>query len=246
MKTGTARLTALVCGWVILLVVIPGVAQEPGSEKEDQQKVDSKAQKNVPAASIDFKKELGLPYPSLGTLGSRIDTARRSHDPVSLAHAASELGVAEGVSGKKARLTSSALLKESAKLAQLRHQADELTAVQRVANQIGSETDLVTQLKKEIALVKEQDKSETAAIRRNEEPTGAPRRVLVNNYTPQYVDVYVNGFMKTRVGPGQSKWFVIEHKWNPTVLKGYGNEDNSTWGPRYIWGRFKTYTWNLN
>jgi len=38
---------------------------------------------------------------------------------------------------------------------------------------------------------------------------------------------------------------VIEHKWNPTVLKGYGNEDTNNWGPRYIWGNFKTYTWNL-
>jgi hypothetical protein len=32
--------------------------------------------------------------------------------------------------------------------------------------------------------------------------------------------------------------FVIEHRWNPTVLTVIGEEDIDTWGPRYIWGRF--------
>jgi hypothetical protein len=243
------RSTIVPLGLSILVLGLLGSvtqAQIPEAEKEDQQTVTSKAEKQPLAGNIDFRKELGLPFPSLGTLGSRVDAARRAQDPVSLAHAASELNVAESVSGKKASLTSSDLIKESAQLAALKRQATELTAVQRVATQIGSETELVTNLKKETALAQEQAKSETAAIRRNEAPTNAPRRVLVNNYTTQYVDVYVNGIMKTQVGPGQSKWFVIEHKWNPTVLKGYGNEDNSSWGPRYIWGTFKTYTWNLN
>lgn len=236
---------------VVLLAVLAltgsvAEAQKADGAKDDQQTIASKAQKNSQAGSIDFRKELGLPFPSLGTLGTRIDSARRGHDPVSLAHAANELGVAEKVSGKKASVNSSMLLKESAELARLRRQATELQAVQRLADQVATETDLVTDLKKDIASAQEQAKMETDAIRANQEPGEAPRKVLVNNYTTQYVDIWVNGYMKTQVGPGQSKWFVIEHKWNPTVLKGYGNEDNTSWGPQYIWGKFKTYTWNLN
>jgi hypothetical protein len=33
---------------------------------------------------------------------------------------------------------------------------------------------------------------------------------------------------------------------NPVVLTAHGNEDIDTWGPRYIWGKFQTYTWNIN
>jgi hypothetical protein len=37
-----------------------------------------------------------------------------------------------------------------------------------------------------------------------------------------------------------------EHRWNPTVLTAYGDQDIDSWGPRYIWGRFQTYRWNIN
>jgi hypothetical protein len=49
-------------------------------------------------AAINFRKELNLPFATLGTLGSRIGEARRAGDPVALANAASELAVAEKVS----------------------------------------------------------------------------------------------------------------------------------------------------
>jgi len=237
--------------WAALLTVfVPlGLGDDPKKadpKADDKEVVDSKLEKLAPAKAVDFRKELGLPFPSLGTLGSRIDTARRGHDPVSLAHAASELAVAEKVAGKKASLTSSLLIKEAAQLAKLRKEAAELQAVERVAQQVETETETVTDLKKEIALSQKAAKAETDALRANQEPTDAPRRVLVNNYTTQYADIWLNGYLKAQVGPGQSKWFVIEHKINPTVLEAYGNEDETHWGPRYIWGNFKTYTWNLN
>jgi hypothetical protein len=31
----------------------------------------------------------------------------------------------------------------------------------------------------------------------------------------------------------------------PHVLTANGNEDLDSWGPRYIWGRFTKYTWNI-
>ncbi len=95
----------------------PKAEKLKGKDKEkDVQVVTSKASKRVPATTINFKKAYGLPFDSLATLGSRIDAARRKPDPVTLAHAASELAVAEKVSGKKASLTSKALLAESAEL----------------------------------------------------------------------------------------------------------------------------------
>ena len=80
-------------------------AEEPKKDTpagDDNQVVKTKPTKGTPAVSVKFRKDLGLPFASLGTLGSRIDAARRAGDPVTLAHAASELAVAEKVSGKTA------------------------------------------------------------------------------------------------------------------------------------------------
>jgi hypothetical protein len=70
--------------------------------------------------------------------------------------------------------------------------------------------------------------------------------VVINNTTTQYLDIWVNGNYKTQVQPGATQTIVIEHRWNPTVLTADGDEDSSTWGPRYIWGRFTKYTWNFD
>ena len=71
------------------------------------------------------------------------------------------------------------------------------------------------------------------------------RKVVVNNYTTQYLDIYVNGNYKTQIAPGATQVCTIEHRWNPTVLTAYGNEDEINWGPKYIWGKFDKYTWNI-
>src|SRR5262245_43359956 len=106
-------------------------AQEPKKPApgEDQQVVKTKPTKSAPAAAIKFRKEFGLPYATLDTLGSRIDRARRSGDPVALGHAAGELDLAEQVSGKSASLTSKQLMAEAAELAILRKQNAELQGV---------------------------------------------------------------------------------------------------------------------
>jgi hypothetical protein len=243
-----SKLGAWKAAWVLLLGgAWLGLAADNQSDNKpkDKQVVDSKATKRTAATAVNFKQELGLPFPSLGTLGSRIEAARRAPDPVALGHAASELSVAEKVSGKKARITSQQVFKEAAELAQLRKQVAELKALVHTSDQVAAEQSLVTNLKQQVQMAQKIDKEEKETILRKENPTGAPRKLLVNNYSTQYFDIYVNGFMKMQVGPGQSKWCVIEHKWNPTVLKAYGDADSNNWGPRYIWGRFKTYTWNL-
>jgi hypothetical protein len=225
------------------------LAQPPKKDDptpKDKEVVDSKATRQPAAASINFRKALNLPFPTLSTLGTRIDAARRAPDPVALAHAANELAVAEKVSGKKASLTSATLMKESAELASLRRQQAELEAVLHVSNQIADQRESIAILRQSIALAREQAKADTESIRRNEEPTWTPRKLVVNNYTTQHLDINVNGYYKMQVPPGGSQMCIIEHRWNPTVLKAYGDEDIDTWGPRYIWGRFNKYTWNIN
>lgn len=234
-----------------LLALLTSViaAEKPKKEKgaaQDKEVVKSSATARPSAASINFRKELNLPYPSLGTLGPRIAAARRSGDPVALAHAASELSVAEKVSGKTAKLTSTTLIDEAAELAKLRKQLTELKAVLQVTDHIANTEDRISGLRKVIADAQTRADDEAEAYRRNQEPTWKPRKVTVNNYTTQYLDIFVNGSLKVQVTPGQTQVIVIEHRWNPTVLTAYGDDDTQTWGPRNIWGRFDNYTWNIN
>ena len=212
---------------------------------EDKEVVDSKPVRLKPAASVPFRKQLKLPFNSLATLGARIDAARRANDPVALAHAASELAVAENVSDKQADLTSSAVFKEAAELAKLRRQEAEIRALLRVSNQVTAEQDTIASLRQSLTWAKEQAKADTRAWQQNQEPTWTPRTVVINNYTTQYLDITVNGVLKGQVEPGLTQVFVIEHRWNPTTIKAYGNEDIDVW-QRIIWGRFKRYIWNIN
>jgi hypothetical protein len=242
----TAALALFLAGASFGLGEKPGLPPRKGKVKEkEKQTVTSKASKRTPATAINFKKAYGLPFHSLGTLGARIEAARRKPDPVALAHMASELAVAEKVSGKKASLSSKALLAESAELAQLRRQVAELKASFAIHQQILGEENDAAYWNKMIGIAQAATKKEADGIRRGELPTDRPRWILLNNYTPQYVDLWVNGNYKMQVGPGASKWCVVEHKWNPTVLQAYGSEDDAVWGPRQIWGAYKTYTWNL-
>src|SRR5262249_23043919 len=129
-----------------------------------QQAVTSKSAKRQTAATINFRKELKLPFDSLSTLGSRIYAARRLPDPVALAHAASELAVAEKVSGKQASLTSKMLAKEAAELAGMRRQEQELNAVLQVNQQMMMAEDNITSIKLDMARAQEQIKADKEAI----------------------------------------------------------------------------------
>jgi hypothetical protein len=230
-----------------LVPAAPALARSSDSTTpDDQEVVQSKGTRRVPAASVNFRKELGLPFVSLKTLGTRIDAARRAHDPVSLANCASELSVAEQVSGKKADITAAQIMKESVELAKLRRQAKEMQALLRVSDQVTMEQNDLASMRDQLRLAQQQVQADVQAANVNQEPTWKARTVVVNNYTTQYLDVYVNGNYKTQVAPGMQQTFYIEHRWNPTVLTAYGDGDDLNFGPRYIWGRFAKYTWNIN
>jgi uncharacterized protein (TIGR03000 family) len=212
---------------------------------EDKEVVTSTVTKRPSVAAINFRKELNLPFATLGTLGSRIGEARRAGDPVALANTANELAVAEKVSGQKAGVTSSTLLQESAELAKLRRQEPELEAVLQVSQQLAAEERGVAQLRQMVAKAKEQAKLEAEALRNNGEIPWQPRKLVINNTSTDTLDIYVNGNFKMTVEPGTLQSCVIEHHWNPTILTAYGNQDSDVWGPMPILGKFTKYTWNI-
>lgn len=238
---------------VALAAVVASAAALPTQQPKkaepppvDQQVIKSKPTKGAAAASVKFRKDLGLPHPSLGTLGSRIDAARRAGDPVTLANAASELAVAEKVSGKTAGLTSKQLLAESAELAAVRRQETELRSVLQVANNLQVEEATLNNLKKQLAFAQQQTALEKDALKKNQEPTSTPRKVIVNNYSTQYIDIQINGYLRGQVNPGSTQVFTIDQRWNPIVLKGWGDADENTFGPVVLQGAFDKYTWNIN
>jgi hypothetical protein len=242
------RVKAVLAVLAFLALAAVNRADDPKKDdpaSQDQQVVRSKAVPKPAAACVNFQKELGLSYPSLLTLGARIDAARRAPDPVALAQAASELDVAERVSGKKATITSPEVLAEAAELASLRKQEAELKAVLQVSKQVMLADERVASLKQEIATTRAQTRADQRALQANQEPSTPPRQVVVNNYTTQFVYVYVNGLYEAVVAPKASQAIVIEHRLSPTVLTATGGEDLNTWGPRHIWGKFDKYTWNI-
>jgi hypothetical protein len=257
MKTSwKKRLPPAIAGALVVaaLLVVAWLQPAPAAEAKkeadpkdkDQQVVSSKPTKRPAAGAVPFRKDLKLPFSSLNTLGSRIDAARRAHDPVALAHTASELAVAESVSGAKSSLTSTQVVAEAAELAKLKKQVAEMQAVLKVSEKVANTDETISMLRDQIAFQKKRAEDDQKAFQASQEPTFTPRKIVVNNYTTQYIDIWVNGNYKMRVAPGLTDICVVEHRINPTTLTAYGDDDNQTWGPRQLWGRFTKYTWNIN
>src|SRR5262249_43333867 len=181
-RTRTVRVTSGARVRVSFLQAPDGGTGAEGAAA-DEQVVRSKATRRPAASSVNFRKELNLPFDSLATLGPRVAAARRKPDPVALAHAAGELAVAEKVSGKTASLTSQELIKGSAELAAVRRQEAELQAVLQVSTQLQTQEDNLALLRKQIAQARAQARADKEAFDRNQEPTASPRQVVVTNYT---------------------------------------------------------------
>jgi hypothetical protein len=209
----------------------------------DQKLVRTYAEKRTSAATVNFNKSLKLPWSSLQTIGSRLDSAQQSADPVAMAHMANELAVAENVSGKKASVTSTSVLKESAKLAKLRGDPSELKAVHQVAKQIHGEKNLLSQLQKDIeqaeAAAAKQDKAALQPPPLN--PVAYP--VLIENYTEEPISIFMNGRYQLTVQPLQKRFLNFMQQPAPVTLYAYSVDYK--WGPRNIYETLSSYTWVL-
>lgn len=178
--------------FVLSLLVIGGAvfiasAQDKPAAAGKSETFKIKSTEAPSAATIDFRKELGLPFDSLLTLGGRIERARIDADPVGLAAAAQELTVAEKVGGKKASLSAEELTKEASELAKMRDSSQELAAVAMLLPTQAMNLDKLTKAAK----LREAD--EAAKRKDGETPKGIHHALVVHNHSDVHVNVYVNG-----------------------------------------------------
>jgi hypothetical protein len=222
-------------------VVLAGIGMTSADEKKppvvaNEKKVETKSEKYTPASTIDFGGELGLSFPSLTSLGGRIEAARQAADPVALAAAGLELAAAEKVSGKKAALAADAVLKEAVDLAKARGHSKELLMVAEMvkgdaAKELQTEADKAAQAEKAQA-----DKPEEAAR--------GTRFLRVHNHTHEGVDIYVNGQFIGHVHEHRHETFPLHMRHDRVEM--LARHHHRTWGPARIHGEYDTYTWDLN
>ena len=84
------------------------------------------------ALTVDFGRELDLPFPNLVTLGSRIEVAKGECEPITVALCALELQAAEAAAGKKASYTSEEVMEAAIFLAKRRCDIQEMVALKKL------------------------------------------------------------------------------------------------------------------
>jgi len=223
-------------------LVIASALLAQAADKENTTEGSDKGVKRVSAASVDYSAELELPFATLTTLGSRIESARQSADPVGLASAAMELKIAEQVSdGKKAAPSSSELIAEAANLAEIRGVSVELRAVAAAID----DKELTTKLKElaDDAAIREEEA--IAASKAGEKPKGIHGELIFNNESHEHVHVYYNGREIGHADPHEHKHFhVHDHAHRHYFdLKAVGH--HHTWR-RHVHGDFRNYTWTIH
>lgn len=218
---------------------ISGEKAQGGKAKAEV--LETKATQQELAAATNFSKTLGLSYESLTTLGSRIDQARRVADPVGLASCAQELAVAEQVSGKKAGLTSDAVLKEAAEMAKMRFDPSELKAVSLIAK--GNEA-LSKELATTAAKAEKAEKERIAAAKEGGKTRGIMGQLHADSRVGTSIHVYVDGRYIGTMGPyGDIYRHLGQTAWETTYLSARSN-DGRHWN-RNVSAAVNNYHWIL-
>jgi hypothetical protein len=232
------RTKALAMALVACVGLVAAGGLVPQAKAADEKKVESKSEKYTSAATINFGGQLGLPFESVANLGARIEAARRQSDPVSLAVLGLELAAAEKVAGKKADLTSDALLKEAVSTAKLRANSKELLMVAQLLKDDKAAKELTAEADK--AAKRENDEAEAA--KSGEAPRGA-QYLRVHNDFHEGVQIYVDGQQVGWVRPGARETFYIHKHHRHFTL--FARHHHRTWGPVEVEGQFETYHWRI-
>lgn len=193
-----------------LLTVTPVLAEDSAQEDNTQtiESSISKDGKSTPclgACTVNFRKELGVPFDYLMSIGSVIHQARETPDPVALASAAKSLAAAEAVAEKKAQVTSDQVLAEAIELVTLRGDAKELKAVAMLVDDPATKKDL-------------SERAKAAADQSAGEEEGESSReffgdLVVDNDTHETVKIYFDGRYMGRVNPhGHAHFHVHSHR----------------------------------
>ena len=217
----------VMCGFVLAagLVALAPNAAEAGKEKGGGKgaKLESKAGTAPSALTVCFTKELGLGFPSLATLGVRIEQARDQADPVCLALAGRELAVAEKVSGKQASVKADDLLKEAVELAKLRSDPAELKAVALLAGKMGGDlTALAMRAEKTLAEAKK-DRESGVKTR------GIMGELHTDSRVNATISVYVDGRFMGTMGPFGDLYTFIGQTAGETTYLQARSRDGRVW-----------------
>lgn len=203
----------------------------------DEPKIKTKSAPMPSASKVDFQGELGIQLATLITLGARIDSAAAHCDPVALASAAAELAALEAAAGKTASIKATDLAARAAELAKQRSNPVEI----RVVAALVGEESLAAELKKtadEVAQ-KLEDKKDT-------KERGISQRLIVNNLTGYYINIFVNGVSVGTVNPYDvgSVW-VGDSLYGQTVLYGQAPGTALEWGPRVVATQTSDFYWTV-
>jgi len=210
-----------------------------GEKKPKPEVIEGKAQPYKTAVGINFGKELGLAFPSLATLGGRIEQARQLPDPVTLAVASRELAAAEQASGKEGSLKSAELSSEAAALAKARSNPKEMKAVAALLGDKGKDL-VAAATKAEEWLAKLKKDRESGAKER-----GLRGTLHVDSRYAGWINVYVNGRNVGSIPPrGDIYPYINDNPWETTILFAR-SDDGRTWRAE-LTGTWKGYTWVLH
>jgi hypothetical protein len=199
------RLTILVIA--LLACLDPVTADDQPKAKGNEAVKTSQLKKEPVARTIDFTGSLKLSFPSLATLGRRIDEARLASDPVALACVTRELAVAEKVSGKKAGLSADRLTKEVMGLVKLRAQSKELEAVSLL---IENEP-LRSELQRAAKTAKQREDELAQAAQSGEDSRGVQGTLIVINLHDVDMLVYTNGVYRGVTPANQTRYYYVDN-----------------------------------
>lgn len=235
------RFTWMMTALLIAAFAVPASRADDGQQDEETviDTMVSKSGEMAPclgACTVNFRKELKVPFEYLDGIGAVIHQARKLPDPVGLASAARSLEVAEQIAGKKASVTASVVMAEAVRLAKLRGQSQELQAVAMLAS--------------DKALQDELRQLAEAAADRQQEPDEGSREIFgtvqVSNHTHECIRFYVDGQYHGTVHHGQSRSFHVHSHNNPNHLEAYCTEGGELVSCTHVFGHRHHVHWCIH
>lgn len=202
-------------------------------------KLESKSEKGICAVAVDFAKDLELSFPSLTTLGARIEQARQQGDPVGLALAGRELATAEKVSGKQTAIKGDDLLKEAVHLAKRRFDPAELKAVAMLTASMGAD------LKSLVAKAERAQADAKKARESGEKTRGIMGRLHADSRVNATIDVFVDGRYVGTMGPMGDLYVWIGQTASETTYLSARSRDGRFWGVFPVSEAVTNYHWVL-
>lgn len=226
---------------VLLVLVVAFIAFATTSFAEDKKEEVSAKEMEKPMEMLKYKNimgELGAEYHFLADIGEMIDKGREHKDGNTLLAAALLLFYAERDAGKQgATITGKALIEETADLAKAQKNAE---LAEKIADFYEDNI---------FGMGDEKTAKEFRKLAKQYEAASKTRSgygtVIVNNDTPYYIRLYVNGYDRGTLYSGNIGW-VTDIAAGTVLLYGYAPYTDYEWGPTtgYL-NADGTYTWNL-